>query len=170
MHLTQPPRLTQPTTAVRESWLAAEQAEVDLGGSAELLNRALADFGELVADRTGVHTRWGVPTTVFWYVSGKHYVGELVIRHELTPELLRSGGHIGYSVAPPWRRQGHGTALLAAGLGQARLLGLPRVMLTIDTQNEASRRVALANGATHDGEAGGEDRFWIALGEPPGEG
>jgi predicted acetyltransferase len=54
--------------------------------------------------------------------------------------------------------------MLAAGLGQCRRLGLDRVLLTCATDNEPSRRVILANGGAPDGQAGGEDRFWIDLG------
>lgn len=53
--------------------------------------------------------------------------------------------------------------MLAAGLGERRRLGLCRVLLTIDVDNEPSRRVALANGAALDGRADGEDRFWITV-------
>jgi predicted acetyltransferase len=38
-----------------------------------------------------------------------------------------------------------------------------RVLLTIDVDNEPSRRVALANGAVSDGYATGEDLFWITI-------
>jgi|SRR5580700_6014231 predicted acetyltransferase len=160
MQLSEPPRLMSPTVAVRDSWLAAERAA---GGDDGLLKQGLADFGKLVADRQGTPIWWGVPTSIFWWVSGTEYLGEIVIRHELTPDLLASGGHIGYDVATPWRRQGHGTRMLAAGLDECRRLGLRRVLLTIGTENEASRRVCLANGGIHAGQAGGEDRFWISL-------
>jgi predicted acetyltransferase len=156
--------LRPPTVAVRESWLAAERADCQLdGGSTELLKRAEADFGGLVAIRQGTPRWWGVPTTILWYICGDHYIGELVIRHELTPELAKSGGHVGYTVAPQWRPQGHATRMLAEGLAECRRIGLSRVLLTIATGNEASRRVALANGAIPDGHANGEDRFWIMI-------
>jgi predicted acetyltransferase len=164
MQLSQPPELTQPTAAVRDSWLAAERADcARQGTSTELLDRATEDFGQIAAERQEIRNWWGVPTTVLWYISGERYLGELLIRHELTPALAESGGHIGYSVAPAWRRQGHATRMLTAGLGECRRLGLRRVLLTIDVDNEPSRRVALANGAASDGQANGEDRFWITL-------
>lgn len=95
---------------VRDSWLAAERADcAQQGTSTELLDRAAADFGKFVAERQGVRIWWGVPTTFCWYISGEHYLGELVIRHELTPALAQSGGHMGHSVATPWQRQGHAT-------------------------------------------------------------
>lgn len=75
---------------------------------------------------------------------------------------------MGYHVVAPWRRQGHATRMLTAGLGECRRLGLDRILLTCDPTNEASRRVILANGGTPDGRALGEDRFWIDLDERVG--
>lgn len=162
--LAEPPRLQPPTTAVRESWLAAERAHgAETGRYSELLRCATADFAALVAVRQGTPRWWGVPTTILWYVSGRHYVGELVIRHELTPDLAEVGGNIGYSIAPQWRCQGHGTRMLADGLQECRALGLRRVLVTCRSDNEPSRRVILANGGVPDGGARGEDRYWIAL-------
>ena len=43
---------------------------------------------------------WGVPVTTLWYVDGATYLGTVIVRHRLTPELTRRGGHIGYHVAP----------------------------------------------------------------------
>jgi predicted acetyltransferase len=171
MQLTEPPRLQPPTVAVRESWLAAERAHVaETGASVSLLDRGLTDFGGLVAERQGTLTMWAVPTTIYWYVSGEHYLGELVIRHKLTPALARSGGNIGYSVAAAWRRQGHATAMLAAGLVECRRLGLDRVLITCDPGNVASRKVILANGGIPDGQSDGEDRFWVTLDDGSGPG
>jgi predicted acetyltransferase len=64
----------------------------------------------------------------------------------------------------PWRRQGHATRMLAAGLAQCRRVGLDGVLLRCATDNEPSRRVILANGGVPDDQAGGKDRFWINLG------
>jgi hypothetical protein len=49
-----------------------------------------------------------VPSAIFWYVCGEYYLGTLVVRHQLTPGLAEAGGHVGYHVVAPWRRQGHG--------------------------------------------------------------
>ncbi|MBB5854729.1 GNAT family N-acetyltransferase [Amycolatopsis umgeniensis] len=164
MRLLEPPRLSPPTTTVRRSWLEGERADRAAdGGSTELLKRAAADFERFVAERQGVLRLWGVPATVLWYVSGTQYLGELVIRHELTPALARTGGHIGYGIATPWRGRGHGTRILGAGLVECRRLGLSRVLLTCDADNTASRRAILANGGKPDGRVDGEDRFWIAI-------
>jgi predicted acetyltransferase len=41
------------------------------------------------------------------------------------------------------------------------------VLLTCAVDNEPSRRVILANGGVPDGQAGGEDRFWISIDGAP---
>jgi predicted acetyltransferase len=164
--LVEPPLLVWPTTAVRESYLAGERADCLLRGApTDWLGPASQDFAGFVAERRGVRIRWRVPSTVFWYASGQHYLGTLVIRHRLTPELAVAGGHVGYHVVAPWRRQGHATRMLAAGLTECGRLGLKQVLLTCATDNEASRRVILANGGVPDGRATGEDRFWITVGD-----
>ncbi|MFI0968446.1 GNAT family N-acetyltransferase [Streptomyces sp. NPDC021080] len=163
-HLTEPPRLVWPTAAVRESYLAGERADcLAEGRPTDWLGPAGDDFNAFVAQRRGVQIRWEVPTTIFWYISGEHYLGTLVVRHRLTPELAEVGGHVGYHVVTPWRRQGHATRMLVAGLAECLDLGLNRVLLTCASDNEASRRVIQSNGGVLDGQARGEDRFWITL-------
>jgi predicted acetyltransferase len=172
--LTETPHLSWPTPLVRDSYLAGERANSLADGiPLDWLDLAAEDFSAYVRQRRGVHVRWGVPATVYWYVAGPEYLGTLVIRHRLTPELTDVGGHIGYHVVPPWRRQGHATRMLAAGLAECRAMGLDRVLLTCDTSNEPSRRVILANGGVPDRRSGHEDRFWIELSavqgdDPPG--
>jgi len=159
--LPEPARLVPPSTAVRISYLTGEQADcLSRGTDTDWLGPASEDFDDFVAARRGVVERWRVPSTVFWYVAGEHYLGSLVIRHELTPELLVAGGHIGYHVVAPWRRQGHATRMLAAGLAEARATGLARVLLTCDPDNEPSRRVITTNGGVPDEQLGAELRFW----------
>lgn len=158
------PRLIAPTTRVRDSYLAGERADcLARGTPVDWLAEAADDFAAFVAARLGIRTRWDVPTTIFWYCSGKQYLGTLVLRHKLTKELAEVGGHIGYHVVAPWQRQGHATRMLAAGLTEARKVGLDRVLLTCAVDNKASRGVILANGCVHEDQRRGEDRFWINL-------
>lgn len=62
---------------------------------------------------------------------------------ELPPHVL---GHIGYSVVPWKRGQGHATRALRLLLPEAKQEGLDYVELTTDADNVASRRVIEANG------------------------
>jgi predicted acetyltransferase len=149
---------------VRDSYLAGERADcLAQGTSTDWLAPAGEDFDAFIAQRRGVQTRWHVPSTSYWYVSGEHYLGGLVVRHRLTPDLAEAGGHVGYHIVAPWQRQGHATRMLGAGLVECRRLGIDRVLLTCATDNEQSRKVILANGGVPDGQRQGEDRFWISL-------
>jgi len=162
--LPETPRLVSPTTDVRTSYLVGEQADCLLRGTdTDWLAAASDDFDAFVEVRRGVKTRWDVPSTLFWFVSGEYYLGSLVIRHELTPSLTEEGGNIGYHVVAPWRRQGHATRMLAAALDECRKLGMDRALLTCDPDNEGSRKVILANGGVPAGRPRGEDRFWITI-------
>jgi hypothetical protein len=83
------------------------------------IDRQLAAAGWVVqhADRANVSAGPGVAVREFVLERGHGRVDYLlfvdgqpagVIEAKLTPALAESGGHIGYDVAPPWRRQGPG--------------------------------------------------------------
>lgn len=67
-------------------------------------------------------------------------VGRVSIRHALTPFLLAEGGHVGYAVAPQFRRRGHATQILQQSLARLAALGVERVLVTCDDDNVASAR------------------------------
>lgn len=74
-------------------------------------------------------------------------IGFLALRHSIDTEFLRTrGGHIGYSIRPAYRRQGHGSRALALALPRARALGLDKVLLTCDERNVGSARTIESQG------------------------
>ena len=96
-------------------------------------------------------------------------LGMLQLRHYLNEYLAKIAGHIGYSVRPSERRRGYARRMLAMALPEARALGLERVMISCNVDNEGSRRTILANGGVFDStvwdEEDGEmlERYWITL-------
>ncbi|MGJ9411970.1 GNAT family N-acetyltransferase [Aeromicrobium sp. CF4.19] len=162
--LPEPPRLAEPTPAVRTSYLTGEQADMRARGSdTAWLGPASEDFEQFVAARSGTQERWGVPCSIWWYVSGQHYLGTLVLRHELTED--EGGGHIGYHVVQPWQHHGHATRMLGLGLARSRQLGITAVLLTVAPDNEWSHRIVKHHGGQQDGiNHEGEVRYWIAQG------
>jgi predicted acetyltransferase len=103
-----------------------------------------------------------VPTTTLWWVEGEEYLGRLGIRHRLAPERTgERNGHLGYDVRPSARRKGHATAMLAASLPVAASLGLPKVLITCDDDNVASRRTIERNGGVLHDRLDEKLRFWL---------
>jgi predicted acetyltransferase len=141
------PRLVAPTSSVRDSFLIGERATfADEGLDDSLLDPADADFEAFAASRRRPREQWGVPVTELWFVDDDSYIGAVVIRHRLTPELSKEGGHIGFHVVPSERRRGYAKQMLAQALERCRALGFSEVLITCDVGNAASRRVIEANG------------------------
>jgi len=94
--------------------------------------------------------------------SDEEVVGFLALRHTLTAWLLEEGGHIGYSVRPSRRGRGHAGRALALAVERSAELGLDRVLLTCDVDNEASRRTIEGNGGVYEDTRHGKRRYWIS--------
>ena len=99
----------------------------------------LARFEQYAAGRELPPGR--VRETTLWLVDGDVYLGRISIRHVLTDDLRRVGGHIGYDVRPSRRRQGHGTRMLALAIPHAAALGIDPALVTCDHDNVPSRRM-----------------------------
>lgn len=109
-----------------------------------------------------------LPNRVLWLDDGE-FCGSINLRFrhgsdELPPYV---NGHVGYAVVPWKRRRGYATAALRLLLPVAREVGLSRVQITCDEDNEPSRRVIVANGGVLAGRFAADDKmklsFWIDL-------
>ena len=90
-------------------------------------------------------------------------VGFLNLRLRLNDYLLQEGGHIGYSIRPAARGKGLAKEQLRQGLQVAKSKNIKRVLVTCDSDNEASRAVILANGGALEDIRGGKERYWIDI-------
>lgn len=107
-----------------------------------------------------------VASTYYWITSGDggdddEVIGFLNLRHELNDWLREEGGHIGYSIRPARRRQGHATRALDLGVRRAGELGIDRVLVTCDTDNLASARTIEAGGGVFEDVRNDKRRYWI---------
>jgi len=112
------------------------------------------------------------PGRVLWIWDGD-FCGTINLRfvpgsEELPPHV---SGHVGYAVVPWKRNRGYARQALRLPLPIARELGLPRLLVTCDEDNAASRRVIAVNGgvmagAAPDPEHAGRRKllFWISTG------
>jgi predicted acetyltransferase len=135
------------------------EGQVDLteAGCAELVDELLR-----YADRDQQLPEDRVHCDYFWVTDGPDVVvGFLALRHELNAWLLEEGGHIGYSVRPSRRREGHATRALALSLARAAELGIERALVTCDDDNEASARTIEGNGGVYEDTRNGKRRYWI---------
>ena len=112
-----------------------------------------------------------VHSDYFWITDGEpeQVIGFLAIRHALNAFLLDQGGHIGFSIRPARRGEGHASRALALALERSAELGLDRVLVTCDDDNEASRRTIVRSGGVFEDVRDRKERYWIEV-TPTGSG
>jgi predicted acetyltransferase len=176
------PELVRPTTEVHDSFLAAMKEFLDEGRGApddrsqigrdlrEPGIEALADPDVFAAYVARVNAEpfpesprpdGFVPSTTFWLVDGKEYLGRIQLRHRLTEWLRDVGGHIGYDVRRSARRRGHASLMLREILPYARGLGVDPALVTCDEDNVGSRKVIEAAGGVLEDVRHGKRRYWV---------
>lgn len=78
--------------------------------------------------------------------SDKKVIGSIQIRHSLTEELRKYGGHIGYAIRPSERKKGYGTQQLALVLEYAKQMEIFKIMISCESDNVASAKTIMACG------------------------
>lgn len=136
------PNTVRPEAAQEE---LAEIARDPQAFLARMVDREAAGEPVLLPDGSRVPR---LPGWRQWMWDDQGFCGSIGFRwqqgtEDLPPHVL---GHIGYSVVPWRRREGHATAALAQLLPLARAEGLRWVWITTDPDNAASQRVIEANG------------------------
>jgi predicted acetyltransferase len=169
--------LVQPTLAHRDEYLAMADEFVAERGSYPFNNIELArdDFAafvrELEDEAQGINLPDDIAPqqTYLLLKDGRTVVGEIRFRPHIEPPYERQNGHVGYNIRPSMRGQGYATRQLALLLEEARRIGLPGLMLPVESWNIASVRVIEKNGGRLLPEAAVLDDgtpvrcYWIAL-------
>ncbi len=102
-----------------------------------------------------------VKCSYFWITDeAGAWVGFIALRRSLNDFLLAVGGHIGYSVRPSRRREGHASGALAMVLREASALGIEQALITCDDDNLGSIRTIEAAGGVLEDVRGSKRRYW----------
>lgn len=111
---------------------------------------------KMVEESQGIGLREGyVPETTLFIWKDMQIIGQAKVRHYLTESLRNGSGHIGYWIAPAYRRKGYGTEALRLVLQFAEsIVPEDEFYLRADKNNAASVRIMEKNG----GRVVGEDK------------
>jgi len=106
-----------------------------------------------------------VPMDSYFIEADERMLGEIYVRHRLSPQLKKMGGHVGYKVRPSCRQRGVATAALRIALKKLGGLSVESALVTCNTTNAASARVIEKCGGvrTEDALLGDrvERRYWV---------
>lgn len=145
-------KLIKPTIYYKDSYLSAirefqkEERHTDLHITE--LEKNFSDYTTRLNNHAkGIDLPEGyVPESVFWLIDHYEYIGNVSIRHMLTDNLMKVGGHIGYEIRPSKRKQGYGKTILALVLPEVKKLGIKKALVTCDETNIGSQKIIEANG------------------------
>lgn len=110
-----------------------------------------------------------VPHTMYYAFLESEIVGRVSLRHELNEYLLQRGGHLGYAVAPRFRRQGHATEMFRQVLQKCEQKDLRSLLVTCADDNIPSWKMIerfggrLENKIWDDEDGEMIRRYWIQL-------
>ncbi|OGK18399.1 hypothetical protein A3G67_03870 [Candidatus Roizmanbacteria bacterium RIFCSPLOWO2_12_FULL_40_12] len=160
------PKLVEPDIKYQQSYLEALNEYQDGGRFGDLpldfIKRNFETYLDYLKGRKygkGLPEGW-VAETGYWLIDENEVIGLLRIRHELTDELKKDGGHIGYDIRPSKRKQGYGKKILELGLIRAKELGIKKALITCNFDNPASKKIIEANGGKF------ENKVEIGQGKP----
>ena len=108
-----------------------------------------------------------VPDSTFFALDIKRdvFVGAVNIRHFLTDDLLKFGGHIGDGVRPSERRKGYGSEIIRLALKECKKLNIDNVLIICDKDNIGSRKTIINNGGIKEESTSldSQERYWIKI-------
>lgn len=145
-------KLPEYAAALETGWSPSTTDDVSAAQRAQIRRDPAAFLADLTR-QDGMFTQPSgrqvrrLPSRVFWLDDGE-FCGVVNLRFVAGSDALPDyvSGHVGYAIVQWKRRRGYATAALALILPVAREVGLRRLEITCDEDNEPSRRVIERNG------------------------
>lgn len=169
--------LVFPTEEYRKQVMDYLQEHLDIGET--FLNGAggldrLKDFDkwlEKIRKDVNEPEEGRVSATLYMAIrkSDKRLIGLIQIRHYLNEKMWKTYGHIGDGVRPSERKKGYVSEMIRLALLECRRMGIKRVLMSCDKDNEGSRKSIINNGGILENELYNEEmkifeqRYWITL-------
>lgn len=145
-------KLVLPSVKLQKSYLEALEETKGQAGPVVLAkpepNQSFEQFVKnKIEEAKGLHLPAGwIPATELWLIDKNEFIGRVSIRHQLTENLLKIGGHIGYYIRPSKRKMGYGRMILKLALKETKKLGIFKALVTCDAANTGSCKIIEANG------------------------
>ena len=170
--------LVEASKKYEDQAMAYRQEFIDYGeklinGSSGLIEYENYDkwLSKLAVQKKIEHSFIDTPATTYFTIrkSDNKIIGSIQLRHHLTDELRKDGGHIGYGICPSERGKGYGTKQLSLILAKAKKLNIAQLMIHCTKDNKASAKVVTQNGGILTGESFDEeegnvsDVYWITV-------
>lgn len=172
-------KLVKPEKSHEEMWkiVIAEFNDVNekVVPFALSMNMSMDNYDEYLAMNLKYETNNNIPSehvpaNTFFLMDETEdkILGAVNIRWYLNQNLLEYSGHIGYGVAPSERGKGCATAMLHLALKYCRSIGLRKVLVTCDEDNEGSKRTIIKNGGVFEDDYTQDNgtvvlRYWITI-------
>ncbi|NUR86719.1 MAG: GNAT family N-acetyltransferase [Nonomuraea sp.] len=138
--------------------LAAGDDVEDPAGFASWVSRLRAS-----EDRESAAVARRTPCVYRWIGEGGAVLGGIALRHDVPgSDVVARLGHVGYGVRPSARRRGVASWALRAILGEARALGMTRVLIVCEAGNLASARTIESQGGVLESVAAAR-RYWVSV-------
>lgn len=108
-----------------------------------------------------------VPQTLFFLKNSDGTIlGAASLRHYLNHTNIVDGGHVAYGICPEYRGKGYGNLILRLAIEELSAMGIFKVLVTCDSDNDASAKVILNNGGVLENQMYDDDgilvnRYWI---------
>ena len=129
-----------------------------------------ADFIQRIDDfeHGNADKQYASQTAYFVIDENDRLIGGASLRHYLTVDGYKRGGHIGYGVRPSERRKGYATEILKLTLKESKMLRLYKVLLTALESNTGSNKVIRNCGGILENQITDADgdlinRYWIHI-------